>query len=188
MERFIFLDRDGVINRDPQGFTNEKYVTSWEGFQFLPGALEAIRDLSVAGFKIAVISNQAGVRRGIYTKEALDMITARMVEAIESKGGRIYTVKYCLHIEDDNCDCRKPRTGLLRMAAGSEKIHFDNTFLIGDNKKDIEAGRAMGCKTILVLSGMTKASREADAWPVKPDFIKKDLREAADLVLGQEKR
>lgn len=182
MDKIIFIDRDGVINRDPE-FTKEGYVTRWEDFRFLPGALEALKCLTDKGFKIAVISNQAGIGKGIYTQEKLNEITERMLKEIEAAGAKIYSVRYCVHTSDANCGCRKPKTGLLKSAVKDLEVDFSGSYFVGDKKTDIEAGRQAGCKTILVLSGVTKDKDEVKDWPVKPDFIVKDLSEAVKHII-----
>ncbi len=182
MHKFMFLDRDGVINRDP-GAIGKSYVTAWDEFTFLPGAIEALKTLKDKGYAVAIVSNQAGIKKGFYKKEELDSITKKMLGKIEESGGRIDSVQYCLHTSGDNCDCRKPKTGLFKKATKGVNIDFSKTYLIGDTKSDMEAGRNIGCRTILVLSGKTKDANEAAQWEVKPDFIKKDLREAVDFIL-----
>lgn len=182
MIKFIFIDRDGVINNDP-GLISKDYVTSWEEFHFLPGALEALKHLTDKGYKIAIVSNQAGVGKGVYTKQMLDEITKKMLNEIEASGGRIYSIQYCIHRTEDNCDCKKPKIGLFKKAVGNLKIDFKDVYFIGDTKIDIEAGKKLGCKTILVLSGKTRDKKEIASWPIKPDFIKMDLKEAAGHLL-----
>ncbi len=179
--KIIFLDRDGVINRDP-GFG--AYVTSWSEFEFLPGALEAIKKLGQAGFEIIVISNQAGVAKGLYTLKDLDEITKNMLKKIEKAGGKMRSVHYCPHRDEDNCDCRKPKVGLFSQATKGLQMNFSDTFFVGDNRRDVLAAEAIGAKSIFVLSGNTKLE-ELD---VKPDFIARDLLEAVDkIVLKKEK-
>lgn len=179
--KIIFLDRDGVINRDP-GFGG--YVTSWEEFEFLPGALEALKKLSQAGFEVIVISNQAGVAKGLYTLEDLDDITKNMLRETEKAGARIRSVHYCPHKDEDSCNCRKPEIGLFHQATKGLEVNFADTFFVGDNRRDMLAGKAIGCKTIFVLSGNTKL-QDLD---VKPDFIARDLLAAVDkIVLKTEK-
>ena len=182
MNKLIFLDRDGVINKDP-AWVGKDYVINWEEFEFLPGALEAIKRLTEEGYKIAIISNQAGVGRGIYTKAKLDEITEKMLRHIESKEGKIHSVQYCIHTRDDNCDCRKPKGGLFKKAAQGLGVDFGKAYFIGDSQSDIEAGRNIGCRTILVLSGKTKDKKETTDWPVKPDFVAKDLAEAVKEII-----
>lgn len=182
MNKFVFLDRDGVINKDPAGWTPHSYVTDWKYFRFLPGVLDALRILTERGYHIVIMSNQAGVGRGIYTKKKLNEITEMMLSKIKSKGGQVYAVFYCIHKREDNCDCRKPKTGLFKKAIGRHKIDFKKTYFIGDTERDIEAGKNIGCKTILVLSGKTPSKKEILNWKVKPDYIKKDLKESLSIL------
>lgn len=177
----IFLDRDGVINRDP-GFGD--YVKSWDEFEFLPGAIDAIKRLNKHGYEIFVISNQAGVGKGIYSQKALDEITKNMLKEIEGDGGRIRSITYCTHRPDEDCECRKPNTGMIKKATKGMWIDFKNTYFIGDSRLDIGAGRNAGCKTILLLTGKEEP-KEIKDWPHKPDFIKKDLKEAVEWVLRE---
>lgn len=172
----IFLDRDGVINRDP-GFGG--YVTSWSEFEFLPGALEALRKLNQAGYRVIIISNQGGVSKGLYTLKGLNELTQKMIKAVEKAGGKIYSTHYCPHQDEDNCDCRKPKTGLFIQAARGLEINFARTFFVGDNRRDVLAARAIGAKSIFVLSGNTKLE-ELD---VQPDFVAGDLLEAVDKIV-----
>jgi len=175
----IFLDRDGVINRDP-GFGD--YIKTWAEFEFLPGAIEAIKKLNKNGYEIFVISNQAGVGRGLYSQDALDEITKNMLKEIEMQGGRIRWISYCTHRTDAGCDCRKPKTGMIRKATKGLGIDFKDTYFIGDSRLDIGAGKNAGCKTILLLTGKEDPAGARD-WPHKPDFVKKDLKEAVEWVL-----
>jgi len=174
--KIIFLDRDGVINRDP-GFGG--YVTSWEEFEFLPGALEALKRLNQAGYEAIIISNQAGVAKGLYTQSNLDKMTKNMLKAVEKAGGKIRSVHYCPHRDEDNCDCRKPKTGLFSQATKGLQVNFADTFFVGDNRRDMLAGKAVGCKTIFVLSGNTKL----EDLDVKPNFIARDLLQAVDKIV-----
>ncbi len=180
-EEIIFLDRDGVINRNPAA----KYVTCLEEFKFIPGAIKAIGRLSAAGYKIFVISNQQGVGKGLYTRKTLDEITQWMLRRIERGGGKIAGVYYCTHTELENCPCRKPKTGLIKKAMGGAEKDLKETFFIGDTERDIKTGQGAGCKTILVLCGKTRDS-SMEGWGVRPDYIFKDLKKAVDFVLTQQ--
>jgi len=175
----IFLDRDGVIDKD-SGFGD--YIKSWKEFEFLPGAIEAIKKLNKNGYEIFVFSNQAGVGRGLYSQAALDDITKNMLREIESQGGKIKSVSYCVHKPDEGCNCRKPKTGMIEKATKGLDIDFKNTYFVGDSRLDIGAGRNMGCKTILLLTGKEDPNNIKD-FEHQPDFIKKDLKEAVELVL-----
>lgn len=185
MEKVIFIDRDGVINQDPMAAnTGKEYITDWAEFHFLPGVLGAFKKLAENSYKVIIISNQAGVGKGIYTREKLDEITGNMLDQIEAAGGKIHSVQYCVHKKEDNCDCRKPNTGLFKKAIEGLNVDFKKTYFIGDTKRDIEAGRKIGCRTILVLSGKVKDSEEVNSWMIKPDFIKKDLSGAVRFAVG----
>lgn len=180
--RIIFLDRDGVINAYPGDF---KYVTSLREFCFLPDAKPALRRLTQAGYKIFIISNQAGVSKGLYSKQTLDEITTRMLKELDQAEGRVSGVYYCIHRDEDNCLCRKPKTGLLEQALKEHNIPrsvLKHSFFVGDSIRDIQTGRSAGCKTILVFSGKEKANSHA-GWQVRPDFTAQNLSEAVDLIL-----
>ena len=183
----IFLDRDGVINKYPG---DRDYVKSWDEFQFLPGATDALSRLAKNNFGIFVISNQAGVAKGVYPKENLDLITKNMEEELKKRGVRISGIYYCTHHPDQNCACRKPKTGLLEMAvseSGKKGIDIDieKSYFIGDTERDIEAGKVFGLKTILVFSGKEKPG-EQGAWQYAPDFTAADLPEAANIILQKQ--
>jgi len=183
--KVIFVDRDGVINKDPEGWTEHSYVTKWEDFRFLPGVFDAFKKLAENGFEVMILTNQSGVGKGYYTKEKLDEINFRMTKEIEAGGGKIHAVHACIHKTEDNCECKKPKAGLFKMATEGLDVDFKKTFFVGDTKRDIEAGKAVGCKTILVLSGKTKDPQAPEGWPCKPDYVKKDLLEAVEVVCAR---
>lgn len=178
--RIIFLDRDGVINRYPG---DGRYVTRVKDFKMLKGSLDAINKLSHAGFFLFVISNQAGVTKGLYSKKALKEMTQYMLKEIKKQGGRIHKVLYCLHTKEQNCSCRKPKTGLLKKAVCGRRVDLKNSFFIGDSLMDVKTGRNFGCKTVLVLSGREKL-KNADKWDVAPDFVARTLFDAAKHIIA----
>lgn len=175
MEKIIFLDRDGVINKYPG---DRNYVTRLKDFKFLKGSISAIKRLTKAGFKIYVISNQAGVSKKLYSKETLDIMTEFMLKKIREAGGKIEKVFYCTHPKNADCKCRKPKTGLLKKAVKGKKIDLNQSYFIGDSLKDIIAGKTFGCKTILVLCGREKL-KNSMLWEATPDFIAKSLYDAS---------
>ncbi len=144
----VFLDRDGVINRD-----RPDYVKSWEDFEFLPGVLDAFRVLASGPHQVVVVSNQSCIGRGLVSRETVDEIHARMTEAIRRSGGRIDTVYYCPHRPDEDCPCRKPRPGLILSAARELDIDLTASWLIGDDLRDLEAAKAAGVRPVLVRTG-----------------------------------
>ncbi|MDP3791489.1 MAG: HAD family hydrolase [Candidatus Omnitrophota bacterium] len=182
---YIFIDRDGVINKDPSGWTEHSYVTDWTEFHFLPGVFKALKLLKEKGIKVIIVSNQGGVSKGFYTQEKLGKINGLMQKEIRKNGGEVKESFYCIHRSEDNCNCRKPKPGMFEMAAKKHNIDLKKTYFIGDDKRDVIAGKSAGCKTVLVLSG--KSSREdVKDWPDKPDYIFKDLLEAVNgLVKGE---
>ena len=187
MKKTIFIDRDGVINKDPGGWTEHSYVTRRDDLIFLPNSKEALRKLTEAGFEIIVISNQAGISKGHYTKEKLEEVTRKMTEEIEKNGSRLKKVYYCVHQNSDNCDCRKPKTGLFERAEAELGVQAAGSFFIGDGKTDIEVGLAKGLRTVLVLSGKTDLEK-LRGWDIKPDFIFDNLLDAVNFIIGEEKK
>lgn len=177
--KIVFLDRDGVINKYPG---DKCYVTSLRKFRFLPRAKQAIALLSKAGCKIFVASNQAGVGKGAYARKTLDRITLSMVTAIEKADGRITKVYYCTHRKEAGCACRKPKPGLLKLAAQEFKFSLKGAYFIGDTIRDVITAKASGCKSVLVLTGKEKLANRKN-WEVRPDFVFKDLLAAAKFLI-----
>ena len=156
-EKYIFLDRDGVINRD-----SDAYVKSWAEFEFLPGSLAALKKLTLAGYRIIVITNQSIIGRKWVSPETLEDIFTRMRAEVEKGGGRIHDIFFCPHKPDDGCDCRKPEIGLIEKAARAYGIDISATPMVGDSAKDVLCARKAGCKqAILVKTGNYPAARES---------------------------
>ena len=174
--RVAFVDRDGVINRD-----RDDYVKSVAEFEFLPGSPEALARLHESGWMIVLVSNQAAIARGIITQDELDRITDVLRNGVEAAGGKIDAIYYCPHRPEDNCDCRKPLPGMILRASSDLGIDPKAAVFVGDAERDIRAGKAAGCKTVLVLSGKLTAC-EAAAIDPAPDFIAADLGQAADWI------
>jgi histidinol-phosphate phosphatase family protein len=146
----MILDRDGVLNKRPP---RAQYVRSWEEFEWLPGALDALRLLAEAGYRVVVVSNQAGVARGAMTEADLGRIHERMRHEATQAGGRIDAIYYCPHDWDDGCECRKPRPGLLFQAQRDMSLDLTRTPFIGDDERDGEAAELAGCPSARVSSG-----------------------------------
>lgn len=176
----IFLDRDGVINKYPG---DTKYVTNWKEFRFLPNARKAIALLTSKNYPIFVISNQAGVSKGIYSQDTLNDITNKMLTALEKSNAKVTAVFYCTHRDEDNCSCRKPKDGLIKLAIQGRKIDLKDSFFIGDTIRDIHTAKSAGCKSVLVFSGKEKPSNR-DNWQPNPDFTFKNLYEAAQFIIS----
>jgi D-glycero-D-manno-heptose 1,7-bisphosphate phosphatase len=176
----VFLDRDGVINRNLDG----DYVKSIEEFEFLPGALEGLARLKRAGCTAVIISNQQGVGKGLMSAQDLDLIDEAMLRSISEHGGEIAAVRYCIHRKEENCSCRKPQTGLFTSAAQELGISLDGAYFVGDSLADLQAGVNAGCRTVIVLTGRTSAA-EIETWERKPDRVAEDLPAAVEWILRQ---
>ncbi len=140
--RAVFLDRDGVINRLHMG----KYVTKWEEFEFLEGALDAVTALAASDFKIIVITNQSAINRGFITEYELEVIHEHMTDSIEKAGGRIDSIYHCPHAPHEECTCRKPEPGMFEKAIGNHDIDVTGSWFIGDFQSDEEAAARVGLK------------------------------------------
>jgi len=179
MDKVIFVDRDGVINKDLIG----DYVTSWDEFRFETGAVEGLKRLQDAGFKVIVISNQAGVGEGVFTEEALWDVHEHMIRELEHEGVQIYATHYCLHKKDEpNCSCRKPKTGLFEKAVEKLEIDKKKTYFIGDKATDVDAGKRFGIKTFFVRTGHGKADESKLSSSLQPDFVANNLLEATKIL------
>ncbi len=147
MKRAIFLDRDGVINRKPP---EHGYVKSWSEFHWLPTAKQAIKLINQSDYLAVIISNQRGVARGLMSSEDVEKIYTRIQQDLSKIGTRLDAAYWCYHDDLHGCDCRKPKPGLILKAAADLNIDLFNSWVIGDEEKDIKAGKAAGCKTFLV--------------------------------------
>lgn len=177
MTRLVVLDRDGVINAD-----SPDYIKSADEWRALPESLEAISKLHRAGFTVIVASNQSGLGRGLFSAEALESIHQKMLQEVRRHGGDIAAIYFCPHRPDDQCDCRKPRPGLLQQIARDWKVSMQDVPVIGDSARDLEAARAIGARPILVLTGNGEKTR-ASGDPVNEVFGNLSL--AADALIGE---
>ena len=151
-EPAVIVDRDGVLNRRPP---KAEYVRSWADWHWLPGAQEALRLLTEAGSRVMLVSNQAGVARGVMTEEDIARIHARMREEIISCGGRIDAIYYCPHGWDSTCACRKPRPGMLHQAQREFHLDLSRTVFFGDDERDGQAADAAGCPWVQITDRFT---------------------------------
>lgn len=162
-KKVVFLDRDGVINKKA---AEHDYVKHWGEFTFLPGAVQAVKLLTDAGYQIYVVSNQRGIARGLMTEADLADIHERMTEELARHGGRIADIYYCPHGNDDGCFCRKPRPGMFFRAAREHHLNLTKAVVIGDSPSDKEAGKAAGCRVVLII-------KEGDLLRVVQSLIRK---------------
>lgn len=175
--KLVILDRDGVIN-----FDSDKFIKSPDEWKPIPGSLEAIARLNKNGFRVVVASNQSGVGRGLFDMAALNAIHTRMHKALAQFGGHIDAVFYCPHAADSQCECRKPRPGLLKQIA--DRFHVDLTGVptIGDSLRDLEAAAAVGALPILVETGKGKKTLAAGGLPAATEIFP-NLATAADAII-----
>lgn len=179
MHRAVFLDRDGTIARDVH------YCRRVEDFEILPRVPEAIRLLNQRGYKIVVITNQSGIARGYFSEATLSLIHRKMVTTLEQSGAHIDAVYVCPHHPDEGCDCRKPSPTLIVKAAADIGIVLDQSYMIGDDPKDVKAGRAARCRTILLTAD---PARHGDELPGICDHTAADLFEAVGWLLADAAR
>jgi len=181
-QKVVFLDRDGVINRD-----SPDYIKSWSEFEFLPGSLEALKQLTLNGFTIIVVTNQSMIHRKMVSLKTLDTIHARMKEAVQSNGGEIKDIFFCPHIPEEGCDCRKPNPGLIYKAKKKYGIDLETSIMVGDSAKDIQCARNAGCGcAILVQTGNgVTAETLLKERRIRPDFVARDLLSAVNWIIGR---
>lgn len=146
--QLIILDRDGVINQDSPDF-----IKSPEEWQPIKGSLEAIAQLSQAGYDVVVMSNQSGVGRGLFSADMLGQIHVRMIDYVQQLGGKIQSILFCPHHPNEDCHCRKPNTGMYDELADRLKISFSDVYSVGDSLRDLQAATSAGAKPILVKTG-----------------------------------
>jgi len=183
-QKIVFLDRDGVINRD-----SADYIKSWSVFEFLTGSLEAIKLLALNGFITIVITNQSVINRNMVTREGLEYIHSMMKTAVQAQGGEIKDIFFCPHIPEDRCDCRKPQPGLIYQARHKYRIDIETAVMVGDSVKDIECARNAGCRhAVLVQTGNgISAEKILKAKNIFPDYVARDLLDAVEWIISKYK-
>jgi D-glycero-D-manno-heptose 1,7-bisphosphate phosphatase len=158
--KLVVLDRDGVINVD-----SDLFIKSPDEWVAIEGSLEAIALLNQAGYRVVVASNQSGIGRGLFDMAALNAMHQKMHTALAALGGRIDAVFFCPHTTQDNCECRKPRSGMFKMIAERFDIDRAHTPVVGDSLRDLQAGAAEGFQTHLVLTGKGESTLAAGGLP-----------------------
>jgi D-glycero-D-manno-heptose 1,7-bisphosphate phosphatase len=176
--KLVLLDRDGVINHDSDAFI--KSPGEWRA---LPGSLEAIAALCKAGYRVAVVTNQSGIARGLFDLTTLAAIHDRMISAVERVGGRIDAIFFCPHGPGSDCGCRKPRNGLFIEALSRFGASAAETWAVGDQARDLQAAHSAGCRPVLVLTGKGRATRQHGGLP-EPTVVHDDLSAFVACLLG----
>ena len=168
--KLVILDRDGTINED-----RDDYVKSPAEWVPIPGSLEAIARLNHAGWHTVIASNQSGLARGLFDMATLNAIHARMNRELAAVGGRIDAIFFCPHTAEDQCDCRKPKPGMLQQIIDRFEIDPEDTPVVGDSLRDLQAGATLGFPVHLVLTG--KGEKTLAAGDLPPGTkVHKDLR------------
>ncbi|MGH8679236.1 MAG: D-glycero-beta-D-manno-heptose 1,7-bisphosphate 7-phosphatase [Burkholderiales bacterium] len=176
--KLVILDRDGVINRDSAHFI--KTPDEWKP---IPGSLEAIAKFNHAGYRVVVASNQSGIGRGLFDMGALNAINDKMYRTLAQLGGRIDALFYCPHPAEANCDCRKPKPGMLIDIGPRFNVDLNGVPAVGDSLRDLQAASAVGAQPILVLTGKGKKTRSAGGMPDNT-LVFVDLAEAVRHIVA----
>lgn len=179
MKKLIILDRDGVIN-----FDSENYIKNLQEWNPIPGSLEAIATLSQAGYQIAIVTNQSGIKRGLFSIENLHEIHQTLQNKVRALGGYIDAIFFCPHQPSDECMCRKPKAGLFELVAKFFQVDLNGIPAIGDAWRDIEAAITVQCSPILVLTGKGTHTAEQHRAELEGIPIYKDLAMAAKEILA----
>ena len=178
--RLIVLDRDGVINHD-----SDQFIKSPEEWRPIPGSLEAIARLNHAGYRVVVATNQSGIGRGLFGMTMLTAIHDKMFRALSHVGGRIDAVFYCPHAADSNCECRKPKPGMLAQISSRFGVDMRQVPVVGDGLRDLQAAAAIGARPMLVLTGKGEKTHQAGGTPAGTT-VYPDLAFAVSSLLAEE--
>ncbi|AZL66222.1 MULTISPECIES: D-glycero-beta-D-manno-heptose 1,7-bisphosphate 7-phosphatase [Pseudomonas] len=153
--KLLILDRDGVINHD-----SDAYIKSLDEWIPIPGSIEAIAQLSKAGWTVAVATNQSGIARGYYSLATLEAMHARLRALVAEQGGEVGYIVHCPHGPDEGCECRKPKPGMLRAIAEHYQVPLTDVWFVGDSKGDLEAALAVDAQPVLVKTGKGERTLE----------------------------
>ena len=184
MRRAVFLDRDGTIVEEAG------YLDRLERLVFFPFSVDAVRVLNRAGFAVVVITNQAGIARGIVKESFVAEAHQHIADTMAAGGARVDGFYYCPHYPDGvveryrkACDCRKPEPGLLRVAAEELRLDLARSFVVGDRWHDLEAGQRVGARTLLVRTGYGRTEEAAPKAHVQPSAIVDNVIDAVSWIL-----
>jgi D-glycero-D-manno-heptose 1,7-bisphosphate phosphatase len=177
-ERVVILDRDGVINTD-----SEDFVKSLDEWVPLPGSIDAIARLAHAGYRVAVASNQSGLARGLLTPADLDSMHRKLRDLLAEQGGRIEMIVYCPHGPDENCECRKPKPGMLMEIARRLSVNLSGVPFVGDSLGDVLAAKAAGADPWMVCTGKGRDTLAGGSPYLAGVPVHADLASVVDVLL-----
>lgn len=166
MKPLIILDRDGVINQE-----SPHYIKSPDEWIEIPNSTSAIGLLTKAGYRSVIATNQSGVNRGLFSRHMLDKIHEKMLSLVHAAGGKIDGIYFCPHKPDENCDCRKPKPGLLQQIQHDFNLTPQQMLMVGDSQRDYEATQTFGCEFVLVRTGNGSDLVLPDSVPVFDDLL-----------------
>jgi D-glycero-D-manno-heptose 1,7-bisphosphate phosphatase len=173
LKRAVFLDRDGVIVvpefRDSRSFAPRRVAD----FRLYPEAASSLQRLKRAGFLVAVVTNQPDVGHGLIPRSEVDAMHEIMRRELP-----VDMIRACFHRQDEHCDCRKPKPGMILAAASELDIDLRSSFMVGDRDSDVEAGRAAGCTTVFIDCGYDEPA------PTAPDHVVRSIAQAADVIIS----
>ena len=171
--RCVFFDRDGIVNASP----GTGYVERWEDFRLMPAFVDVLRQVRAAAYEAVIVSNQRGVALGRMSKETVDTIHRNLRRDLRDDYGLdVLDMLYCPHDDAADCECRKPRPGMLLEAARRHDIDLKASWMVGDQERDIEAGRRAGCRTILVSAAPAESA--ADIRVTRLEALQETLADA----------
>jgi histidinol-phosphate phosphatase family protein len=176
-----FLDRDGTIIEE------KDFIKTPDQIEFVPGSIDAIKMLRNLGYKIVVISNQSGIGRGILTEKMVAEVNRSFLDSLRDQGAPADALYFCPHHPDDNCDCRKPKTGMIEQAVKELRLDLKNAVVVGDKLADVKLGKNIGATTVLVLTGYGRKVLDelTDSNPdEKPNFVAENLLAAVSWLAG----
>lgn len=176
--RLVVLDRDGVINAD-----SPQHIKSADEWRALPGSIEAIARLWHSGWTVTIATNQSGIGRGLFTVADLHKIHAKLARELSVHGAEIAGVFFCPHAPDDDCECRKPRTGLLRSIASRFNVALDGVPVIGDSERDLQAAADVGARPMLVRTG--NGEQYVEQFRDRGVEVYDSLAEAANVLIDE---
>jgi D-glycero-D-manno-heptose 1,7-bisphosphate phosphatase len=185
----VFMDRDGTLSHEVG------YVNHPDRFRLYPWSAGAVRAINQAEWLAVVVTNQAGVARGYFPESVVDEVQGRLRQGLESGGGRLDAIYACLHHPSvgeppyrADCDCRKPRPGLLRRAEAELGADLQRSWVIGDRHSDMLLAWNVGARAALVKSGYGKGelTYQAPGWSRQPDLVAENLLEAVEIILSRE--
>jgi len=171
----VFIDRDGTICEDVD------YLSRPDELKIFPFAAEAVRLLNENNFLVILITNQSGIARGYFDENALHEIHEKLISELAEQNAKLDAVYFCPHNSDDNCACRKPKTGMIEQAARDFSIDLENSWMIGDKAIDVETGFNAKTKTVLVLTGY--GHKDLEKLKTKPDIIAENLLQAVLKII-----